>query len=241
MINKFISINTIFAKIYRDLNLNYEISETNVIEWCAEALSLIGAYSQYEQITTYLDVNEHNKSKLPCGFEKLVDINYCGTPLYWNTNTNRHNFECSNCKIPDYCGCGNTFYINNNYIFYDIPLSEGDKKIELTYLGIPTDENGYPLVPDNIYFIKALTAYVVFMLDKQEWRKGKIADKVYYDSEKDWLFYVNSAKAAANMPNIAQLENIKNTLRRLIPVTNDYSTGFKRFNKQEKLNRNGRY
>ena len=94
---------------------------------------------------------------------------------------------------------------------------------------------------DNIYYIKALTAYVIFMLDKQEWRKGKIADKVYLESEKDWLFYVNSAKSAANMPNIAQLENIKNTLRRLIPVTNDYSRGFRNFNRQEKINRNGRY
>jgi len=248
MINKFISIKTVFAKIYRDLNINYEIPEIDMLEWSAEALTMIGAFSQYEQITTYLDIDSSTgKLKLPCGFEKLVDINYCGLPIYWNINTNRHNFECSGCKIPDYqynthSDCNpNTFYINNNYLIFNLPNADISKKIELTYLGILTDEEGYPMVPDDIYYIKALTAYITYMLDKQEWRKGKIPDKVYNDSERDWLFYVNSARGSANMPNIAQLENLKNTLRRLLPIPNDYKSGFRRFNKTENLRKDGRY
>ena len=68
MINKFISIKTVFAKIYRDLNINYEIPEIDMLEWSAEALTMIGAFSQYEQITTYLDIDSSTgKLKLPCG------------------------------------------------------------------------------------------------------------------------------------------------------------------------------
>lgn len=236
MIDKFTSIKTVISKIYRDLNINYEISEESMIEWAAEALSIIGAFSQFEEITTYLEL-DHGKASLPCNFEKLVDVNYCGKRLYWSTNTNRHNFECSGCKIPDCCGDNeDTFYINNSYFISNVCI-EGNKKIELTYLGIPLDDEGYPLIPDNVYYIKAIAAYIIFMLDSQEWRKGRLPDKVYEKSNQDWLFYVNSARGAANMPNIAQLENLKNVYRRLLPITNDYRTGFRNFNRKERLNR----
>ncbi len=235
MIYKYTSIKTVIAKVYRDLNINYELNEGEIYEWIGEALDLIGAYSQYEQVTTSLEF-KNGKSKLPCGFEKLVDINYCGSPMYWNTNTNRHNYACDGCNVPDYssgcCDSGYNFYINDSYVISDINCQD-NKKVSITYLGIPTDEYGDLLIPDDVYFMKALTAYVTYMIDKQEWRKGKLPDKVLQKSETDWLFYVNSARGSANMPNIAQLENIKNILRRMIPVQNDFKTGFKRFNKQE--------
>ena len=63
------------------------------------------------------------------------------------------------------------------YVISDIDCQNKDKTT-ITYLGLPTDEDGYPLVPDDVYYIKAVAAYIIHMLDKQEWRKGSIADKV---------------------------------------------------------------
>lgn len=243
MIYNHVSMKTVIAKIYRDLNINYELSDLDMYEWASEALSMIGAFSQYEEITTKLEF-KNGKACLPLGFEKLVNIEYCGKPLFWSTNTNRHNYACDGCNIPNYSdGCcqeGYNFYIKGGYVISDIDCQNKDK-VTITYLGLPTDEDGYPLVPDDVYYIKAVAAYIIHMLDKQEWRKGNIADKVMQKSETDWLFYVNSARGSANMPNLAQLENLKNTLRRMIPVSNDYLTGFKRFNQIERIKRNGRY
>lgn len=241
MITGFVSFKTILEKLYRDLGINHEIPENDVIAWIAEALSMIGAYAQYEEISECLTLIG-GKAKLPCGFEKLVDINYKQNPVYWATNTNANNYQCHNCRIPN-CTTGNncnfTFYINNSYIITNINDSFPSKEenICIVYLGIPTDDEGLPLIPDDVYYQKALTSYVISMLDYQEWRKGKTPDKVYQKSEQDWLFYVNSARGAANMPNVAQLENLKNVLRRLLPVTNDYKRGFKNFNKQEGLSK----
>ena len=39
------------------------------------------------------------------------------------------------------------------------------------------------------------------------------------------------------MPNTAQLENLKNVWRRLMPITNDYQRGFMNFNKKEQINK----
>jgi len=242
MIYNFVSAKTVISKIYRDLNITYELNEGEIFEWISEALSLIGAFSQYKEITESLEFKE-GKAKLPCGFEKLVDIRYCDKPMYWSTDTNRYKYQCTDCKIPDdynCCDSNHTFYINDSYVISNIKCDETNKVI-ITYLGIPTDSEGYPLIPDDVYYMKALTAYITYMLDRQEWRKGKIPDKVYNDSERDWLFYVNSARGSANMPNIAQLKNLKNTLRRLLPIPNDYKSGFRRFNKTENLRKDGRY
>jgi hypothetical protein len=227
MINGYVPIETLMAKLYRDLNLNSEIDELSVVEWSAEALKMIGAYSQFEEISECLELHD-GKAKLPCGFYQLVDIHYNGIPLAWATNQAASNYQCEGCKIP--CCVGDyTFYINDYYLITNLDSSSETgttQNVCIIYQGIPTDEKGYPMVPDHVYYHKALAAYVTYMLDRQEWRKGKIPDKVYQASERDWLFYVNSARGAANMPNIAQLENLKNIWSRMRPLGGEYNKHF---------------
>lgn len=238
MISGYISFNTVIAKIYRTLGNNNELNYGDMVEWAAEALSLIGAYSQYDEISECLTLT-NGKAKLPCGFYKLVDINYKNKPVYWATNTNAHNYQCHNCRIPACSGggCQYTFYINDSYLISNIEdENDVESNICIVYLGIPVDEEGIPLIPDNVYYQKAIESFIIYMLDYQDWRKSKIADKIYLDSEKNWLFYVNSARGAANMPNTAQLEQLKNVMRRLLPASNDYKKGFKNYDQGEQLN-----
>lgn len=244
MITKFISIKYTIAKLYRDLGINHEIPEGDIIEWCAEALSMIGAYAQYEEVSDCLPIVD-GKAKLPCGFDRLVSINYKNQPMYWATNTNAHNYQCNECKIPVCVDgtCEYTFYINNSYLITNItPINHnvidgGPINLCIVYLGIPVDEEGFPLIPDDIYYQKALTSYVTLMVDTQDYRKGRIPEKIFERSEFNWLFYVNSARGAANAPGIAQLENLKNVWKRLLPNVNEYKKGFINFNREEKLNR----
>jgi len=238
MFSGYVSINTVIAKLYRDLGINEEVPEVNIIEWCAEALNLIGAYSQYEEISDCIDLTA-GKAKLPCEFYKLVSINFKGRPVYWATNTNASNYQCENCQIP-VCSsdiCEYTFYLNDSYIVTNIGLADNtDQSICIVYLGMPVDEKGYPMIPDDVYYMKALVAFVTMMLDRQDWRKGKITDKVYQESKAEWEFYVNSARGAANMPNSAQLERLKNVWRRLMPLTNEYDRSFINLGKKERRN-----
>jgi hypothetical protein len=237
MINKFVSINSILAKLYRDLDINTEISEASVVEWIAEGLSIIGSYNQFEEISECITIT-NGKVLLPCGFEKLVDISYNNIPLYWSSNQNKSNYQCDNCTIPVCSGsCNYTFYINSSYLITNIENHDDlEANLCIVYLGIPVDESGYPLVPDDVYYSKALSAYVTMMLDRQEWRKGKLADKIKLDSEFEWGFYVNSARASANMPNKAVMENLKNLMTRLASRGHLYKTGFKNLSKPENLN-----
>lgn len=239
MITNFISFRVILEGLYRDLNLNTELNENDVISWIAEGLNLIGAAAQYEEISECLTVT-NGKAKLPCGLHKLSDVRYKHSPMYWSSNSNASNYQCHNCRIP-VCEAGTcdgyTFYINDSYIITNINDHDDlEANLCMVYLGIRTDEEGFPLIPDDPYYQKALKAYVTERLDYQDWRRGKLSDKVYEDSKFQWGYYVNSAKASANMPNLAQLESLKNILLRLKSNPNAYRTAFKGLNKPENLN-----
>lgn len=232
MITGYVSLKTIIAKLYRDLAINYELNEGDIIEWTAEALKMIGAYGQYDEVSHCLELT-NGKAKLPCDFYKLVDINWQGRPMHWATNTNAMNYQCSNCSIPVCDCCDLSFYINDNYLISNIN-TDTTADICMVYLASPVDDEGYPMVPEDVYYHKAIAAYITYIMDYATWRKGRISDKILAKSEKEWLFYVNSARGSANMPNTAQTENIKNIWQRIMPNPGAYDRNFLGFNRKER-------
>lgn len=231
MITGYTSVYNLLDKLYRDLGINKEINESSVIEWVNEALLKIGAYAQFIETKKCLELTD-GKACLPNGFYKLVDIMYDNKPLHWATNTLVTDYGCEGCTIPKCC-TQHTFYISNNYLITDIKCDE-PQNICIVYIGMPVDDNGYPMIPDDVYFHEACAKYVTYMLDYQDWRKAQLPDKVLQKSEQDWLFYVGAAKGAANMPNAAQLENLKNIIVRMIPQQNGYNQFFKNVSTQER-------
>lgn len=231
MITKFKSFKSIIAGLYRDLGINTEINEQEIGEWIGEALNLIGSYAQLEEVSSIISVANH-RVLLPCGFLYPKDITFNGRPLSWSTKSAANNYQCEDCnRIPSCCTDYN-FYISDGYIHTSLP--EGD--LCIVYLSIPVDEEGYPLVPDNVYFDKALKAYCTYMLDRIQFRRGLIPDKVYQESKIDWLFYVNSARGSANMPDSAQMERLKRVWVRLIPKQGEYTNGFRNIESAERRN-----
>ena len=237
MITSYTSIKTVISKLYRDLGLTTEINEAHLVEWIAEALAKIGSFYQYEQSKTCLEIDDDGRVKLPSNFYRIVDIAYKSKPLAWASNNLVNDYGCEGCKIENCC-TDHTFYINDCYIVTDIKPTDYDannpKLLCISYLGVPVDEDGYPKVPDDVYFHEACAKYVTYMLDYRDWRKGNLTDKVFEKSNQDWLWYVGAAKGSANMPSIAQLENLKNVWVRLIPKQNEYNNSFSNNNKQER-------
>lgn len=234
MITGYTSLKTVIAKLYRDLKISSEINEGYVVEWCAEALSKIGAYSQFVETKECLTLT-NGRVTLPAGFYRLKDIAYKNRSLSWSTESMLVEYGCEGCVIPTCCSDYH-FYISQNTIITDINIDDnsGTTDICIIYIGVPVDDDGYPLIPDNVYYMEAMAKYVTYMMDYGDWRKGNIPDKVFQKSENDWLFYVNSARGAANMPSLHQLENLKNMWVRLIPKQNEYNGFFKNNSNQER-------
>lgn len=69
---KFVSLDRIIAKIYRDLGLD-DVSEIDVIEWTGEALEGIGSLSYLEEAVAFVEIENH-KGKLPNGLNSIIQI-----------------------------------------------------------------------------------------------------------------------------------------------------------------------
>lgn len=231
MITKFKSVKSILNKLYRDLDANTELNQSNIIEWVGEAMSMIGAYSQYRNVSANPTISNY-RVPLPCDFVYLIDISYNGKPMSYQNKSMLNNYLCPDCNTVPHCCTSETFYIENGYL--NTSFEEGE--ICIIYQAVMVDDEGFPMIPDNVYFDKALASYCTYMLDRIAYRKGKLPEKIMRDSERDWYFYVNSARGSANQPSLAELENLKNLWVRLMPLQNEYKSHFSNINNQERKN-----
>ena len=116
-----------------------------------------------------------------------------------------------------------TFDINNDHI----TLSVKEGEVCMAYLAIPTDEEGLPLIPEDTSYQIAVKKYLTMKIDYIAWRRGQLQGDIYARSEREWMWYVGQAGNKAKMPNIDQLEAIKNQVIRLLPNINAHETFFK--------------
>jgi len=123
------------------------------------------------------------------------------------------------------------YKLNNNYIFTNFKSGF----VEMSYKAYPVDEFGMPMVPDNIKFIKAVEWYLISRIDYKRWRTTRLpADqKIWETSDREALWYTQSAKSGSHVPSLAEMESIRRMLQRSIPKLNNFSNGFKSSNIQE--------
>ncbi len=69
---KFVSIERILSKIYRDLGIE-EISETDLIEWTGEALNFMETPSLLEEAVAFIEVSNH-AATIPDGLQSVIQV-----------------------------------------------------------------------------------------------------------------------------------------------------------------------
>ena len=104
-------------------------------------------------------------------------------------------------------------------------------------MAFPTDEDCYPLVPDDISFKEAMFWYIYkkILLSNPTFKNNGIK---YDMAEQQWKQYCTQARNAANYPDIDRYESFMNQWVRLIPNVNRHDLGFEQMNTREDLNRN---
>jgi hypothetical protein len=122
-----------------------------------------------------------------------------------------------------------TFDIYNNQIVFNIKKG----KVCMAYWSLPLDNENYLMIPDDEKFKRALTDYVIWKNDYILWRQQAISDKMYQESRdnKDWS--IASAANHIKLPDVEQLESMKDTMIRLIPKSTSYWHFFKDLGTQE--------
>lgn len=125
-------------------------------------------------------------------------------PMRWSTDTFHLRYHKTDIDFQNDSSI--TYIVNNNYIFTNFETGT----VYMSYLAIPTDEEGLPLIPDNESWIRAAVNEIALMFARKEAIKENIGFDIvqYIERDRDWYFAqaVNRSK----MNSIDKEESSKN-------------------------------
>jgi len=115
---------------------------------------------------------------------------------------------------------GFQYSIKPGYIMCNVPCGY----LKLSYSAVPTDEDGYTLIPDMTSYTEAIYWYITMKMMYPKLLRGEINRQDYYDIRRSWNFYRQQAYAEALMPNEDGLESLKNNWNKIVPEFRDHNS-----------------
>lgn len=221
-----VGLETIVERVHRDYGFTVDTDWTDVAEWIGSVIDLINAPMQYtERITDghdkpYIEIVD-GRGLLPCDLIRVVQTRTCeGIPMRYSTDSFHKRMHSAQC--PDLvCSSDLTYKLNDNYIFTSFPTG----KIEMAYMAFPTDDRGYPTVPDDEKFKQAATAYVAERIAFKLYLRDKLDERKYEKVNQARLWYIGAAQNKALIPDRDKTRSIANQFRRIVSFEDEHATG----------------
>lgn len=124
-----------------------------------------------------------------------------------------------------------TYKLNGNYIFTNFECGW----VVMAYKAIPLDTDGFPLIPYEESWRKAMEFEIAYRISFKLWMRGDISDKVFQKIESERNWYVRQAVTMSAMPSIDEWESFKNDRLRLIPKPYQHDSFFGHLQLPEKV------
>lgn len=216
MAEVYTNIRIILDKLFRH-PLMIDLPFESAVDYTVDFMRLVGAPNIFIEKTAILEVRNY-RAALPCDFYKVIQVRTLkgGNNTFRASTDSFHMSECSHDKLSL------TYKIQGNIIYTSI--EKGD--IEMAYRAIAVDDEGYPLIPDNSSFTRALGAYI-----KKEWYSilfdlGKISGAAYNNALREYAWAVGDCQTEFHRLSIDEAESFYNSWRTLLIRNNSHRTGF---------------
>lgn len=213
----YVNIREILSRILRHPLLQ-DLSLEAAIQYTVDFFHILGLPTTYIDRIETLKVEDY-RCALPVD---LISINQ----VMFNSICVRSMTDTFVTKSSNY-----TFKVQGRVLYTS--FKEGD--IEISYKAIPVDEEGYPLLPDESTFLRALELYI-----KKQWftilfDMGKINQAVLQNTQQEYAFAVGACNNTYTIPSVNEMESITNMMNQLIPRFNEFRNGFKGLGNKEHL------
>ena len=227
--NSYISIREVIDNI-TDHPLLKDVSFERAINYTIHFMRILGMPDIFLEKTEVIDIDNY-RGQLPCDFYKMIQVRKVGhnhryTVFRYSTDS----FHMSDGKVDS---VDLTYKLQGNVIFTS--MKEG--KIEIAYNAIALDNEGYPMIPDNSSFIKALELYIKKERFTVLFDMGQINRDVYQNTLQDYMFYVGQAQTSMIKPTYDQMQSIANLMNSLVPRMSEHRSAFVNSGTQEKIRR----
>lgn len=124
--------------------------------------------------------------------------------------------------LPSHPKNGNYYVIQNSYIY----LSNKEDTVDLSYYAFLTDSEGYPLIPDNAAFQRALKAYIKQEYFVEKFDNGEIDIRVLQNAQQAYAWAVGACESEMQMSNLGDLEAFSNVAHGIINKNNEWNDHF---------------
>ena len=139
-----------------------------------------------------------------------------------------HTSGCANLKSHSKM----TYKIDHPYLKTN--FKEGH--ICIAFIRQPLDDKGWPMIPDTVQYVEAIKRYLIYKIKYSEFLQGVINPNIYAKIEQDWHWYCRQARNVELMPStIDEMQNLKNSWKRLIPQEKRYYGFFGNLSNEERL------
>lgn len=190
-----------------------DLSLETAVDYAVDFMRIVGVPKMFTEKVVEIETNAY-RAKLPCDYYQIIQVRPVGgAALAYSTDS----FFAEGKSAYN-----NTYKIQGNIIYTSLENS----KLELAYLAIETDKDGYPILPDNSSFTRALELYI-----KKQWFTilfdlGKITPAVLQNTQQEYAWAVGDCMTEFNRLSIDEMEAFSNSWRTMIIRENQHSSGF---------------
>ena len=211
-----------------------DVNMEQAVQYAIDFIHIFGLPEMYEDKEIIVDIENH-RGQLPCD---LISINQvmdlCThsclrsmTDTFFPTNYQRGKRTMGYIGHPDEL----TFKVQNHIIFTSFETG----KIKISYKAIPVDENGFPLIPDNPTYLKALELYIKVEIFTIKYDEGKLKGDILRHAEQQYAWRAGQLTSEYNIPSESEMESLCRSWTTLIQRTTEFDNGWKNMSDREYL------
>lgn len=186
------------------------------VNYAANFINIVGVPRIFEEKTEIVIIEKH-KGLLPCDFGNTIQVRIKGSEnqAFRHSSDSFHMSESPSSSQL-------TYKIQGGYIITSIESGE----IEIAYEAIATDTDGFPLIPDNSSFTRALEAFI-----KKQWftilfDMGKIQQGVLQNAQVEYAWAVGDCQTEFNRLSLDKAESFFNSWNTLLIRASEHRKGF---------------
>lgn len=218
--DKYISIKVVLDNIL-DHPMLRDVSFERAVNHTINFMRILGCPRMFEEKVSLVNISNW-RGALPCDFNDIIQVRTHSSCDRKNYRVFRHTTDSFHMSDNKQDSFDLTYKIQGNVIFTSI--KEGT--IEIAYNAFAVDSDGYPMVPDNSTFIRALELYIKKQCFTVLFDLGKITTQVYNNVCQEYAWAVGAAQSDLIRPTIDQMQSITNSLNTLISRVSEHKYGF---------------
>lgn len=204
-------------KLHRNPLLS-DITLETVVDYTVDFMRIVGTPRVFTDKVVELTVVDY-KTALPEDWYENIQIRY-GEKFFRYTSDTFHFSRNATNNLPT---MEITFVVQGDYIHTSIEKGV----IELSYRAIDTDTDGYPLLPDNSNFTRALELYIKQQYYTILFELGKITSQVYNNTQQQYAWAVGALETDMQRLDLSKAETFFNSYSGILLKKNQFQRGFK--------------